>query len=73
MSADDYLFCKWIYTSKYLTDGQIIPAGSNLIVAIMFLHRNPDLFPNPEEFLPERFMEAKSTEEMNPYSHIPFR
>ena len=45
-----------------------VPAGSYLMAAIAALHYREDLFPEPQRFLPERFLEAKP----NTYSWIPF-
>lgn len=53
-------------------DNVKIPAGCNVIVASIFLHNDPEWYPNPEEFRPERFLEAKETNNNNPYCYIPF-
>jgi cytochrome P450 len=45
-----------------------VPAGSHVMAAIAVLHYREDLFPEPERFLPERFLGAKP----NTYSWIPF-
>jgi cytochrome P450 family 4 len=34
--------------------------------------RNPDLWENPLEFIPERFNVETTAERMNPYTYIPF-
>jgi cytochrome P450 len=38
--------------------GYNLPAGSVLMVAIYLIHSDPDLYPEPKEFRPERFLEA---------------
>ena len=57
---------------KLTADTQIagfdIPAGTLLLPAIALLNRHPDLWPDPEEFRPERFLEGQP----DPYSWIPF-
>jgi cytochrome P450 len=49
--------------------GWRLPAGVTLMPAITLMHRDPTLFPEPERFQPERFLEdgAGST-----YTWIPF-
>ncbi|XP_058117996.1 cytochrome P450 4d1-like [Anopheles ziemanni] len=53
-------------------NGKIFPANCNVIVLPFFLGRNPDFFPNPEKFDPERFNVERSAEKTNPYQYIPF-
>jgi cytochrome P450 len=48
--------------------GYELPAGVSVAPCIYLVHRNPEIYPEPERFLPERFLE-------NPpgtYSWIPF-
>jgi cytochrome P450 len=48
--------------------GYEIPAGVSVTPSIHLVHRNPEIYPEPERFLPERFLE-------NPpgtYTWIPF-
>ncbi|OKH19817.1 cytochrome P450 [[Limnothrix rosea] IAM M-220] len=45
-----------------------IPAESMLMGCIYTLHQRPDLYPNPREFQPERFLERNYT----PYEFMPF-
>jgi cytochrome P450 family 135 len=48
--------------------GYELPAGTVVAPCIYLLHRRPDLYPQPDEFRPERFLEdAPET-----YSWIPF-
>ncbi len=48
--------------------GHPVAAGVSLIPAIYLVHRDPDLFPQPEAFRPERFLDRGSLG----YSWIPF-
>lgn len=48
--------------------GQEIPAGTALAGSIYLTHRDPDLYPEPERFRPERFLERN----FSPYEFIPF-
>lgn len=36
------------------------------------MNRDPEFFPNPEEFLPERFIGDRTVESLNPYTYVPF-
>jgi cytochrome P450 len=50
--------------------GYTIPAGSMIVLAPYAVHRSPDLWPDPEAFLPERFGEAAAARPKPAY--IPF-
>ncbi|CAN7992527.1 unnamed protein product [Ixodes pacificus] len=52
-------------------DGYKIPKGVSCIVNIYSLHRNPEHFKDPEEFVPDRFMGHETTRR-HPFSYIPF-
>jgi len=55
-------------TAPLAIGGYEVPAGCFVLPAIAALHYREDLFPEPEEFRPERFLEAKP----DTYSWIPF-
>ena len=40
-------------------DGQYIPKGTSIMILIYYLHRNPLIWNRPEEFMPERFLQAR--------------
>ncbi len=48
--------------------GHHIPAGALVMPAIAAIHFRPDLYPEPDEFRPERFLERTP----DPYTWIPF-
>ncbi|XP_062542154.1 LOW QUALITY PROTEIN: cytochrome P450 4d1-like [Armigeres subalbatus] len=52
-------------------DGQLVPAGVDIAVMIYAMHRNPDVFPEPDKFDPERFNEENNAKR-HAYSYIPF-
>lgn len=52
-------------------DGIRIPAGSVTVVFPYLIHRNPDIWPNPEGFDPERFM-PDATKGRHKQAFMPF-
>jgi len=49
----------------------VIPAGASVIVHAYTLHRNPEIYPKPDEFIPERFSKEASAER-HPFAFVPF-
>jgi cytochrome P450 len=60
--------CARKLTSDATVAGFELPKGALVLPAIALLNRHPDLWPDPEEFRPERFLEGQP----DPYSWIPF-
>ncbi|XP_017039561.1 cytochrome P450 4d8 [Drosophila ficusphila] len=56
------------YTNSKYGDG-VIPAGSEIIIGIFGVHRQPETFPDPDEFIPERHEEGNR---VSPFRFIPF-
>jgi cytochrome P450 len=54
--------------AKATIGGYELPVGQFVLPAIAALHYREDLFPEPEEFRPERFLDAKADN----YAWIPF-
>ncbi|KAM9210120.1 cytochrome P450 3A8-like [Dugong dugon] len=52
-------------------NGVIIPKGTVVIVPVFVLHRDPELWPEPEKFLPERFSK-ENKDNIDPYVYLPF-
>jgi cytochrome P450 len=48
--------------------GHLLPAGVTVTPSIWLMHRRPDIYPNPDEFRPERFLEQPA----GTYTWIPF-
>jgi cytochrome P450 len=55
-------------TAPATIGGYELPAGSFVAPAIASLHRREDIYPQPDEFRPERFLESRSEN----YAWIPF-
>jgi cytochrome P450 family 135 len=48
--------------------GRLLPAGASVAPSIYLVHRRPDIYPEPERFRPERFIEQPA----GTYTWIPF-
>jgi cytochrome P450 family 135 len=48
--------------------GMHLPAGVTVVPSIYLMHRRPELYPDPEQFLPARFLEQRA----GTYTWIPF-
>ncbi|XP_048870338.1 cytochrome P450 3A30-like isoform X3 [Brienomyrus brachyistius] len=52
-------------------NGVIIPKGTVVMIPTFALHRDPDVWTDPEDFDPERF-NKKNKESIDPYLYLPF-
>ncbi|XP_054633976.1 cytochrome P450 3A40-like [Dunckerocampus dactyliophorus] len=52
-------------------NGLVIPKGMVVMVPTWPLHRDPELWPEPEKFKPERF-NKENKESIDPYTYMPF-
>ncbi|GAB0089937.1 Cytochrome P450 [Sergentomyia squamirostris] len=64
------------FISRELTEtdtinGYPVPAGTLLCLHIFDLHRDPQYFPNPEHFDPDRFL-PENVENRHPFAYLPF-
>ncbi|XP_043497209.1 cytochrome P450 4C1-like [Polistes fuscatus] len=64
------------FVFRYLTEDMqlkkyLIPAGTNVRVNIFHLHRNPEFWPNPDVFDPDRFL-PENINKRNAFCFIPF-
>jgi cytochrome P450 family 110 len=57
--------CARVLTAPQEILGHTIPAGNALVVSIVGIHHDPELYPEPNRFNPERFIER-------PYSRAEF-
>lgn len=38
----------------------VVPKGTDVMISVLGIHRNPDIYENPKEFRPERFIESST-------------
>lgn len=75
------LYCEYAYTDilkLVLIDNFIIPKGAMLISSMDSMHKNPENFPHPDSYSPERFlnnlktMHASANGKLNERDHFNF-
>jgi cytochrome P450 family 4 len=52
--------------------GYTLPEGCNISLSPFSMGRDPEIFPDPLAFKPERFDVETTTDKVNPYAYIPF-
>lgn len=52
-------------------DNYSIPAGTSVVIHVYRLHHDPEQFPDPEAFDPDRFLPQNSTRRHS-YAYVPF-
>ena len=54
-----------------LPTGLTLEKGDRIHIPVYHLHRNPEVFPEPELFRPERFY-GEERKKINPFSYLPY-
>ncbi|XP_027231572.2 cytochrome P450 4C1 [Penaeus vannamei] len=49
----------------------VVPSGTNIMIFPYRIHRDPQQFPDPEKFDPDRFL-PENSKTRHPYAYIPF-
>lgn len=58
-------------TEEITLGGHVVPPGSELLLFLYALHRDADMFPDPEKFDPDRFL-RENAKCLHPYAFLPF-
>nr|CAD7430200.1 unnamed protein product [Timema monikensis] len=53
------------------TSGYILPAETTVVIAQLQIHKQPEIYPNPEEFNPDNFL-PENMNNRHYYAYIPF-
>nr|XP_058946620.1 cytochrome P450 3A30-like [Pocillopora verrucosa] len=60
-----------VCTKACVLKGVKIPEGLIVVIPVYSIQRDPSIYPDPDEFDPERFSPA-AKQSINPYSYMPF-
>ncbi|RLU27442.1 hypothetical protein DMN91_001246 [Ooceraea biroi] len=58
-------------TEDVMMQSYLVPAGTQVYVDIFSLHKNPEFWPNPEVFYPDRFL-PELVQDRHPFAYVPF-
>lgn len=58
-----------VLTEETVIDGWTVPARTMVIVPMTVIHRDPQIYPDPDEFRPERFLDGNDP---GNYAWLPF-
>ncbi|KAF4522756.1 hypothetical protein B566_EDAN009301 [Ephemera danica] len=54
-----------------ILDNNAVPGGTTISVNLFIIHRDPEFWPDPEKFDPDRFL-PENMQNRHPYAYIPF-
>jgi len=60
-----------VKTDGYKLNGLSLPKDTIIEISSYAVHHNPEYYPNPDQFLPERFL-PENKHKLIPYSYLPF-
>jgi len=66
-----YFCINYIEFYIFPSESYVVPAGARIHLNIYGVHRDPNFWPNPEVFDPDRFLPDR-IQNRHPYSYLPF-
>jgi cytochrome P450 len=69
-NSEKWAFLKFILWFSFVLD-VTVPKGCILNLFIFAMHRDPEVFPNPDKFEPDRFLDKESSLH-GPFDYVPF-
>ena len=58
-----------VSNQEIIINGHLVPKGVTLLLYLHQVHRDPEVFPKPEVYMPERFLDPGK---MHPFAFVPF-
>lgn len=65
------LIARYIHEDLPLSDGYVMPKGTQCTLLITALHKDPKVWPNPDKFDPDNFL-PDAAANRSPYAYVPF-
>ena len=66
-----YFISRTLGEDLRLTSGYLLPKDTDVFIHIYDVHHNPDVYPDPERFDPDRFL-PENAQNRHPYAYLPF-
>uniref|UniRef100_UPI003B5052D2 uncharacterized protein LOC123682422 n=1 Tax=Harmonia axyridis TaxID=115357 RepID=UPI003B5052D2 len=66
-----HIISREVEEDTILHSGCVVAKGTLLVIPILFVHRNPEIYPEPEKFDPDRFL-LENCIGRHPFAYLPF-
>lgn len=66
-----HLISRKVDEDTKLNSGCVVAKGAMVVISIQFVHRNPEIYPDPEKFDPDRFL-PENCLRRHPFAYLPF-